>query len=43
MAGRPPPDYASDTRLDESTLEGFKGHQSLSEEAKSALGYSLLD
>lgn len=39
--GRPPPDYASDTKLDESTLVGYTGHQSLSEEAKRALGYSL--
>ncbi|PVH77665.1 DUF1479-domain-containing protein [Cadophora sp. DSE1049] len=41
LAGRPPPDYASDTKLDESTLDGYMGHQSLSEEAKSAFGYSL--
>lgn len=41
LAGRPPPDYASNTKLDESTLEGYTGHETLLIEAKMALGYGL--
>jgi hypothetical protein len=39
--GRAPPDFATDAILNEKLFRGYSGHEGLSEEAKSALGYHL--
>jgi len=43
LAGRAPPDYASDdvNDLDETKLKGYIGLDGLSDEARRAFGYQL--
>jgi len=41
LAGNPPHDYADDTTLNETTLNGYKGYEGLTEEARKALGFYL--
>jgi len=41
LSGQPPPDYADDSDLNETTLEGYTGYGGLREEAKRALGFYL--